>query len=460
MALRRIIARRPAGPPQAGQSLILVVALGFLLVAGTVVLAAFGKGLLGKGRYQRSADLAALSAARTMKEDFNRLFIPPLGPDGAPDSMHMEKDEYLQRARQAAVKYASANDAALSMKDVSFPDEESLAPISVKVKVRDRVDIATAPGARGGRSTIKVASAATAELSPVGLYGSGMEGMASGGGYNGPLAYRQGRPMRPDVALAFDRMYAAAQSTGIHLIINSAYRSDAEQAILFQRHPDPKWVAPPGKSLHRLGTELDLGPTSAYGWLAANAGRFGFIKRYSWEPWHFGYTHNPRSTPDNYRDAGRPGGAGGESRSAMPSFVPARYAPMISKAAQRYNVSAALLAAQLYAESNFNPNSVSSAGAQGIAQFMPETARSYGLKNPFDAQASINAQARFMRELLMRFASVSLALAAYNAGPGAVAGCGCVPAYPETQAYVAKILALMGGAGDIATPEFEVKLVS
>jgi LAS superfamily LD-carboxypeptidase LdcB len=56
---------------------------------------------------------------------------------------------------------------------------------------------------------------------------------------------------------------------------------------LFAAHPDPKWVAPPGKSLHRLGTELDLGPSSAYGWLAANAHRFGFIKRYSWEPWHY-----------------------------------------------------------------------------------------------------------------------------------------------------------------------------
>jgi LAS superfamily LD-carboxypeptidase LdcB len=48
-------------------------------------------------------------------------------------------------------------------------------------------------------------------------------------------------------------------------------------------HPDPKWVAPPGQSLHRYGTELDLGPPAAYGWLEANGRRFGFIKRYSWE---------------------------------------------------------------------------------------------------------------------------------------------------------------------------------
>ena len=94
--------------------------------------------------------------------------------------------------------------------------------------------------------------------------------------------------MRPDVALAFDRLDRAARRAGIELLIASAYRSDAEQAELFRRHPDPKWVAPPGQSLHRYGTELDLGPKSAYGWLAANASRFHFIRRYAWEPWHFG----------------------------------------------------------------------------------------------------------------------------------------------------------------------------
>jgi LAS superfamily LD-carboxypeptidase LdcB len=105
-------------------------------------------------------------------------------------------------------------------------------------------------------------------------------------GYSGPLAHRQGKPMRPDVAGAFDRMEAAARADGVALLITSAYRSDAEQAELYARHPDPKWVAPPGRSLHRLGTELDLGPPSAYGWLERNAGRFHFIQRYAHEPWH------------------------------------------------------------------------------------------------------------------------------------------------------------------------------
>jgi hypothetical protein len=256
---------------------------------------------------------------------------------------------------------------------------------------------------------------------------------------------RQGKPMRPDVAVAFDRMAAAAAQAGVSLLVTSGWRSTAEQARLFAAHPDPRWVAPPGRSLHRLGTELDLGPDSAYGWLAANAERFHFTKRYSWEPWHFGYTLNAGTTSVGYG-----GGGGGDGGSAMPSFVPAQFAPAIAQAAQRWNVSAAVLAAQLYAESGFNPFSVSSAGAQGIAQFMPGTAAAYGLDDPFDATSAIDAEAHMMRDLLRQFGTVPLALAAYNAGAGAVSACGCIPPYPETQAYVTRILGLLRGAGDTA----------
>ena len=90
---------------------------------------------------------------------------------------------------------------------------------------------------------------------------------------------------------------------------------------------------------------------------------------------------------------------------------------------------------------------------------MPGTARSYGLSNPFDPDSAIDAQAHLMHDLLRRFASVPLALAAYNAGPAAVGACGCVPPYPETRAYVAKILGLLGGAGELTGAGFEVKLV-
>jgi soluble lytic murein transglycosylase-like protein len=126
----------------------------------------------------------------------------------------------------------------------------------------------------------------------------------------------------------------------------------------------------------------------------------------------------------------------------------------------KWGVSAALLSAQLLAESNFNPSAVSSAGAQGIAQFMPGTAAAYGLRDPFDPDQAIDAQARLMKDLLDQFGGKpALALAAYNAGPGAVAPCNCIPDYPETQAYVTRILALLGGAGAVFPVPMEIELV-
>ena len=143
----------------------------------------------------------------------------------------------------------------------------------------------------------------------------------------------------------------------------------------------------------------------------------------------------------------------------MPAFVPPQYREAILRSAGRWNVSPGLLAAQLMAESGFNPRAVSPAGALGIAQFMPATARSYGLRDPFDPIAAIDAQAHLMSDLLRLFHSVPLALAAYNAGSGAVAACTCIP-YAETRAYVARILALADGAGVLLSPPLEIRLVS
>jgi soluble lytic murein transglycosylase-like protein len=140
--------------------------------------------------------------------------------------------------------------------------------------------------------------------------------------------------------------------------------------------------------------------------------------------------------------------------------VPARFRLPLLRAATHWNVSAALLAAQLMAESNFNPYAGSPAGAQGIAQFIPSTAAAYGLRDPFDPAEAIDAEAHLMSDMLRRFGSPQLALAAYNAGPAPVEACHCVPDIPETQAYVTRILALLGGAGAIVTPSFEVRLVA
>jgi Transglycosylase SLT domain/D-alanyl-D-alanine carboxypeptidase len=418
-----------------GQIAVLLIA-GLLAVAvGGLVLGAFARGLGTRDAAQRAADLAALGGARAMHESYARLFEPPvLG--GRANRLQLEKDEYLARGRAAAVRVAAANGAPGAA--VTFPDADTIAPVRVRVRVSRRLEL-------GGKG-VPMRASAEAELAPPA--GVGPAAFGSGGGYDGPLAHRQGKPMRPDVAQAFDRMSAAARADGIALVISSAYRSDAEQAALFARHPDPKWVAPAGESLHRNATELDLGPRSAHGWLAANAGRFHFLQRYSWEPWHYGYVLNPRSAP-RAGPAGADGTSGGTA-GGLPDFVPDRFAPAINRAAQRWSVSATLLAAQLYAESGFNPFATSSAGAQGIAQFMPGTARGMGLKNPFDAGAAIDAQAHLMRDLLRQFGAVPLALAAYNAGPAPVAGCGCVPPFPETRGYVARILGLMSGAGEPA----------
>jgi soluble lytic murein transglycosylase-like protein len=414
-----------------GQASVLMVGALAAVLVGVVVLGAVARGVAREAAAQRAADLGAIAGARAMYDAYPRLFVP------AADLRHLDRDQYLALARGAATRVARANGADAA--SVDFPDQDTFAPVRIRVGVREVVEVRR----NDVKRDVTVRVAAVAELAPV------QADVATGGGYDGPLAYRQGEPMRPDVALAFDRLNDAARDDGVALLIASAFRSDAEQAVLFRAHPDPKWVAPPGASLHRYATELDLGPPSAYAWLAANAHRFHFVQRYDWEPWHYGYTLNPRSTP-------RPA-----AEHPLPSFVPDRFAPMLAHAAQRWNVSAALLAAQIYVESNFNPFVTSPAGAQGIAQFMPGTARALGLTDPFDAERAIDAQAHLMRDLLRRFASVPLALAAYNAGPGAVTPCMCVPPYPETRGYVARILGLLQGAGQLpAGAGLEVRLVS
>jgi Transglycosylase SLT domain/D-alanyl-D-alanine carboxypeptidase len=434
---------------EAGQASLLLLGVVGALLTGLVVLLAFGQALGAKGRHQRAADLAAISAAQVMRDNYARLFEPPLLPNGLPNPRHLSNAVYLALARAAARRGAVRNGLGTGGVAVRFPGV-GFAPTRVTVQVRGEATVRV-PGDDRPRA-VEVGARATAELAPD-IAGLGMPETATGGGYSGPLSYRQGKPMRPDVALAFDRMAVAARrEAGLSLVVTSGYRSDAEQARLFAAHPNPKWVAPPGHSLHRYGTELDLGPPSAYGWLAANAQRFGFIKRYAWEDWHFGFARNNGSASVGY--------GGGDDDSAVPSFVPARFHEAIVRAAQRWNVGAALLSAQIYAESNFNPFARSPAGAQGIAQFMPGTAQALGLQNPFDAEEAIDAQAHLMRDLLRRFGSVPLALAAYNAGAGAVEQHGGIPPYAETRAYVAKILGLLGGAGDFAGGlRFEVRLV-
>jgi soluble lytic murein transglycosylase-like protein len=126
--------------------------------------------------------------------------------------------------------------------------------------------------------------------------------------------------------------------------------------------------------------------------------------------------------------------------SALPAGTP--YGAEITAAAQRNGLDPALLAGLIKQESGFNPNAGSSAGAQGLCQLMPGTARGLGVTDLHDPVQSIEGGAKYLAQQLKTFnGDVARALAAYNAGPGAVQRYGGVPPYAETQNYVRAVQA-------------------
>ena len=115
------------------------------------------------------------------------------------------------------------------------------------------------------------------------------------------------------------------------------------------------------------------------------------------------------------------------------------YADLFTRAGSRHGVDPALLAAVAQQESGFDASAVSPAGAQGLMQFMPATARGLGV-DPFDPASAVDGAARYLAELTEQFGSTELGLAAYNAGPGTVSRYGGVPPYSETQNYVRSVM--------------------
>ena len=121
-----------------------------------------------------------------------------------------------------------------------------------------------------------------------------------------------------------------------------------------------------------------------------------------------------------------------------------RLSVLVAQASQTYHVRPELVQAVIDAESHGDPTAISRAGAEGLMQLMPATSEQYGVTHPFDPQANVAGGTHYLADLLRRYrGNLRLALAAYNAGPGAVSAAHGIPHFGETQAYVARVTAAL-----------------
>ncbi len=161
-----------------------------------------------------------------------------------------------------------------------------------------------------------------------------------------------------------------------------------------------------------------------------------------------GVTHFTNA-PTDPRYRSMPGMSGtGAGWLRLPPSVQARFTEEIKAIAARHGVKASLVESVIRVESAFNPSAISPKGAQGLMQLMPQTASSLGVRNAFDPKQNIEGGVRHLRYLIDRYpGNLQLAIAAYNAGEGAVDRYRGIPPYAETQEYVRRVLQLSGGGG-------------
>lgn len=126
--------------------------------------------------------------------------------------------------------------------------------------------------------------------------------------------------------------------------------------------------------------------------------------------------------------------------------------PLIAEHAENQQLDPRLVKALVQVESGYNVAALSRVGAMGLMQLMPATATSLAVANPYDPAENLRGGTTYLRKMIDRFGDLTLALAAYNAGPEAVARYGGIPPYRETRDYVRRILALYGGGADVSLP--------
>ena len=278
----------PARGAEQGQAAIIAVTL--LSLVAVLLAAGVAVGSLVIQREQLRAAAATAAAAYAHGADAPleqaRLVARANGADG----LRIRQPAGLSGAGQGTSDASSAGEPS-----PSAPSDGDHVTVGAL-----RVEVHAAPRGAGRALAAGRVLRADAEVPPGPIMAGSLASGASatlagaGGAYAGPLVHVDGVPICPAVGARYRAMQAAAAAAGIRLTATSGYRTMAQQAALYQAL-GPAIAAPPGRSLHHAATELDIavGPagSATHRWLQAHGPAFGFIQRYSWEPWHWGNVH-------------------------------------------------------------------------------------------------------------------------------------------------------------------------